>query len=114
MDRSGDLAEQRTADQLDVAIALWPAENDCRCAARPASQLRRCLLQHAARSRFGNSGGSLHFEWNQRVRRHGRGQAICVQTRNPQRIEQHARAGGAVDHRDCSAGRFRLELRVVQ
>ena len=97
-----------------VAVALRPAQHDLRSAARPALQLSRRLLQNAARRRFRNSGGALQLQRNQRIRIDRRGHVIGVETRDPQRIEVHARAGGAVDHRDCSAGRFGLERRVAQ
>ena len=80
----------------------------------PALQLSSRLPQNAARRRFRNAGGSLQLQRNQRIRIDRRRDVIGVEARDPQRIEEHAGAGGAVDHRDRGARRFRLELRVAQ
>ena len=83
-------------------------------AARPALQLSRRLLQNTARRGFRNACDALQLQRNQRVRIHRRRDVIGVEAGHPQRIEVHARAGGAVDHRDRGAGSFGLEWRVAQ
>ena len=62
-DRAADCAQARTSPSRCGQL-----RHDCRRAARPALQLRRRLLQNAARGRFRNAGGPLQLERNQRIR----------------------------------------------